>query len=200
MPSPNQVSSNPACINNGTSVPEAAIPRPTPVKIAPLASPRRDGGICGRTSGAANAINAPPATPDPTRQAKYHQKESGKAHAKNATVAIAIIARKIGAAPAVAAIRRASTAPARYPAKFAAPRYAVDDAEYQWAAIKAGISRVYAKRASPIPTRFAHEPAAIVRQCAMLSVDGMTCTISRSSLRSRRLGRRMPLKSSNERI
>src|SRR5262249_10299979 len=143
----------------------------------------------------------PPPTHPPRAHQKKHQKKKGeRAKEKSQSAPTPITARRSGGPPAVAAIRRASTAPARYPAKFAAARYAVDDAEYQWAAIKAGISGVYAKRASPIPTRFAHKPAAIVRQCAMLSVDGMTCTISRSSFRSRRLGRRMPLKSSNERI
>ena len=36
----------------------------------------------------------------------------------------------------------ANRAPARYPAKFAAPRYTAEETLYQWAAIKAGISGV----------------------------------------------------------
>jgi len=141
-PRPNQVCTSPACIKNGTRVPEAAMPRPTPVKIAPLASPRRDGWTCRITSGAASAIKAPPETPDAKRQTKNQPKESGKAQAKNAALATIIIPRSAGAAPACAAIGRASKAPPRYPARFAAPRYTVAEAENQCAAISAGISGV----------------------------------------------------------
>ena len=112
-PRPNQACTSPACIKNGTRVPEAAMPRPTPVKIAPLASPRRDGATCGSTTGAASAIKAPPEIPDAKRQTKNQPKESGKAQAKNAALATAIIPRSVAAAPARSAIGRASKAPPR---------------------------------------------------------------------------------------
>jgi len=83
-----------------------------------------------------------PSARRPQLPTQYDQKESGKAQAKNAAVATAIIKRKVGTAPSLSVIRVASRAPARYPAKLAAPRYTVDEAEYQWDAIKAGISGV----------------------------------------------------------
>src|SRR5438552_4075135 len=98
--------------------------------------------MCGSTTGAASAIKAPPEIPDAKRQTKNQPKESGKAHAKNAALATTIIARSAGVAPARAAVGRASKAPPRYPARFAAPRYSVDDGENQCAAISAGISGV----------------------------------------------------------
>ena len=58
------------------------MPRPTPVKIAPLASPRRADGTCGSTAGAASTISTPPAKPEAKRQTKNHPKESGIAEAK----------------------------------------------------------------------------------------------------------------------
>jgi hypothetical protein len=118
------------------------MPMPTPVKIAPPASPRRDDGTCGSTTGAASAIKTPPETPEANRQTKNQPKESGNAQAKNAAVATIIIARKLGAAPARSAIGRAARAPARYPARLAAPRYIAADGANQWAAINAGISGV----------------------------------------------------------
>ena len=77
--------------------------------------------MCGSTTGAASAIKAPPDTPDAKRQTKNQPKESGKAQAKNAALATTIIPRSAGPVPARAAIGRASKAPPRYPAKFAAP-------------------------------------------------------------------------------
>ncbi len=55
----------------------------------------------------------PPASPEAKRQTKNHENDSGKAQAKNATVASAIITRKIVAAAARAAMDGARSAPAR---------------------------------------------------------------------------------------
>src|SRR5260370_28413978 len=98
--------------------------------------------MCGSTIGAASAISAPPEMPDTKRQRKNQQKESGKAQAKNAALTTTIIPRSVGAAPACAAIGRASKAPPRYPTTFPAPRYTVAEGENQCAAISAGISGV----------------------------------------------------------
>jgi hypothetical protein len=94
-------------------VPEAAMPRPTPVKIAPPASPRRAAGTCASTTGAASTVSTPPATPAANRQTKNHEKGSGAAHAKNAAVATNIMERNRVAVGTEAAVRRASRAPAR---------------------------------------------------------------------------------------
>src|SRR5205814_7114021 len=98
--------------------------------------------ISWRTNGPHIATTAHPNNPDAKPQTKNQPKESGKAHAKNAALATTIIARSAGVAPARAAVGRASKAPPRYPARFAAPRYSVDDGENQCAAISAGISGV----------------------------------------------------------
>ena len=89
------------------------MPRPTPVKIAPPASPRRPGGTCGSTVGAASTISAPPAPPAAARQAKNHQNEIGAAQAKKAAVTRTIIARSTVAGAARRASGRAPSAPAR---------------------------------------------------------------------------------------
>src|SRR3954453_3634357 len=81
VPRPIQVSTSPHQISSGTSVPEAAMPRPTPVKIAPPAMPRRVGGITAITVGAANAISTPPVPPDRKRQVKNQAKLTGMAQA-----------------------------------------------------------------------------------------------------------------------
>src|ERR1700733_13273594 len=59
------------------------------------------------------------------------------------------------------AARLDTTAPARYPSRFAAPRYAAFAAENQCEPTIAGINGVYAKRASPMPTKLAHSPASV---------------------------------------
>jgi hypothetical protein len=89
------------------------MPRPTPVKMTPPASPRRAAGTCGSTVGAASTMRAPPAAPAARRQAKYQANDSGAAHAKKATVASAIIARRTKTGSVRAAMVRASSAPAR---------------------------------------------------------------------------------------
>jgi len=92
------------------------------MKMAPLARPRRAAGMCASTVGAARTIRAPPERPEAKRQAKNHAKLTGHAQAKNAAVANSIIARRTAEAEARAAIGAASNAPARYPARLAAPR------------------------------------------------------------------------------
>ena len=62
---------------------------------------------------AANAISTPPATPDPIRQTKYHQKESGKAQAKKANAAASIIALIVTATGICEEMGLPSNAPAR---------------------------------------------------------------------------------------
>ena len=76
-PSPIQVSRSLTPRRSGISVPEAAMPRPTDVKITPPASPRFAAGTCGSTLGAASTISTAPATPEAKRQRKNHAKGSG---------------------------------------------------------------------------------------------------------------------------
>ena len=80
---------------NGTNVPVAAIPRPSPTNIRPLATPFRSAGTCGRNVAATRTIVAPVATPDRNRQEKYHSNEIGNAHANNDRVASAFMPRKM---------------------------------------------------------------------------------------------------------
>ena len=98
--------------------------------------------MCGSTIGAASAIKAPPEIPDAKRQTKNQPNESGNAQAKNAALTTTIIPRSVGAAPTRAAMGRASKAPPRYPARFAAPRYNAAEGENHCATISAGISGV----------------------------------------------------------
>lgn len=98
------------------------MPSPTPVKITPPASPRRAGGTCFNTAGAASAISAPPDIPAANRHVKYQANDKGAAQPKKAAVAAIIMSRSAAAVPIRAAIGRASSAPPRYPAKFAAAR------------------------------------------------------------------------------
>jgi hypothetical protein len=107
------VASNPSRSNSGTSVPETTMPRPTPVKIAPPAKPRRDAGTCGSTASAASTISAPPEIPAAKRQRKNHENETGCAQAKNDAVATSISVRKTTLTRAIAVIRRATSAPRR---------------------------------------------------------------------------------------
>ena len=88
------------------------MPSPTPVKITPPARPRRAGGTCGRTVGAASTMRAPPATPDARRQTKNQANDSGTAQAKNATVASAIMVRRVATGPQRDASDDARSAPA----------------------------------------------------------------------------------------
>ncbi|MNJ02798.1 hypothetical protein D3C73_1628840 [compost metagenome] len=60
--------------------------------------------------------------PDKKRQAKNQAKDTGQAQAKNAMLASSIIARKVTRVEVFAASERPNMAPARYPARFAAPR------------------------------------------------------------------------------
>ena len=63
VPSPHQAAISPWWRSTGTSVPDAAMPNPTPVKITPLARPRRRCDTCGSTAGAASTIRTPPDSP-----------------------------------------------------------------------------------------------------------------------------------------
>ena len=83
------------------------------MKINPPASPRRNGGTCGSTVGAASTISTPPASPAAKRQRVNHRNDQGVAQAKKASVASAIIARSATGAGTAAVTRRASSAPAR---------------------------------------------------------------------------------------
>jgi len=84
-----------------------------PMKIIPLASPRRDGAISGRTVGAARTIRAPPARPAAKRHAKNHGKLTGKEQAKKAAVAASIMILSVRTVEARAATVRPSNAPTR---------------------------------------------------------------------------------------
>ena len=64
----------------------------------------------------------PPDNPATKRQKKNHGKDSGSAHAKKAAVASSIMPRSTLAAGNRAASGEATSAPARYPARLAAPR------------------------------------------------------------------------------
>ena len=123
-PKPHHVAVSPCRSSSGTTVPEAAIPSPTPAKIAPLASPRRRSATWGSTAGAASTISTPPLMPDSSRQAKNHGNGAGTEQAKNATAASSIAPRSSGATATRPASGRPSKAPARYPTRFAAPKYA----------------------------------------------------------------------------
>ena len=89
------------------------MPSPTPVKMMPPASPRRSAGTSAQHSGRRGTISMPPARPAAERQRKNQRKESGRAQAKKAAVASAIIMRSTRAVGMRAASGRASSAPAR---------------------------------------------------------------------------------------
>src|SRR5690348_6417540 len=112
-PRPIQVSTSPHRISSGISVPEAAMPIPTPVKIAPPAMPRRLAGIAASTVGAASTISTPPVPPDRNRQAKNHAKLTGAAQANRLAQVSSIAFRKVVTAPKRVARTRAPSAPAR---------------------------------------------------------------------------------------
>ncbi len=80
---PYQQAARPVRRSSGTSVPEAAMPRPTPAKMAPPTRPRRAGPTWGRIVEAASTMMSAPATPDARRQARNHAKESGTEQARH---------------------------------------------------------------------------------------------------------------------
>ncbi len=93
------------------------MPSPIPVKITPLARPRRATGTTRRMPGAASTISTPPATPAAKRQTENHGNDipatrPGALQAMNATLASTIIARMSGAIGSPAS-RLAASAPAR---------------------------------------------------------------------------------------
>jgi len=126
--------------------------------------------------------------PEANRQTKNQPNESGKAQARNEIPATTIIVRSADAAPAWRAIGRASSAPARYPARLAAPRYTAAEGENQSAAINAGMSGVYAKRASPTPTRLAHKLAKIARQFGILWFEATAAMTAQDSFPRAKIG------------
>lgn len=83
------------------------------MNMKPLTAPRRAGGMCGKTVGAASTISAPPPMPETKRQVKNHAKSTGQAQAKSATVVIVIMARRTARADDRATSGPASKAPAR---------------------------------------------------------------------------------------
>src|SRR5215831_15898687 len=119
-PRPIQVSNRPQRISSGTRDPEAAMPRPTPVKITPPATPRRP--------------------PETKRQTKNQPKLTGNAQAKRLIAVSSIADRRVVFAPRRAATSRAPSAPAKYPARLAAPKYAAAEGANQPAAMIAGSS------------------------------------------------------------
>src|SRR5215472_9286237 len=141
-PRPIQVSNRPQRISSGTRVPEAAMPRPTPVKITPPATPRRPGGIAAITVGAARAMSTPPVPPETKRQTKNQPKLRGNAQANRLIAVSSIADRKVVFAPRRAATNRAPSAPAKYPARLAAPKNAAAEGANQPAAMIAGSSGV----------------------------------------------------------
>ncbi len=112
-PRPSQVCIRPWRSSSGTSEPESTMPTPMPMKIAPLARPRRAGAMCGSTVGAASTISVPPERPARKRQAKNHRKSTGQAQASSEAVVSSIMARSRAGAEMRAAIGVASRAPAR---------------------------------------------------------------------------------------
>jgi hypothetical protein len=84
-----------------------------PVKIAPLATPRLDGGICGKMVGAVRTISVPPAIPESTLHTKNQTNDDGWLQAKKATVARTIIDRRIALTGNCLTAKLATTAPAR---------------------------------------------------------------------------------------
>lgn len=113
MPRPYQLSCKPCCSNNGTSVPDAATPRPTPAKITPPTMPRRAAEICGRMTDAASTMMMPPVRPARKRHAKNQLNDKGAELAKKERVAIDIIALNARTVPMRVASARAASAPAR---------------------------------------------------------------------------------------
>src|SRR5260370_23066397 len=82
MPSPNQVSLSPRRSSSGISVPDAAIPRPSPRKIIPLTNPRLAAGIFGMIDVGTRTITTPPENPDRNLKTENHTTDSRYAQAK----------------------------------------------------------------------------------------------------------------------
>ena len=72
----------PCCSSSGTSVPEAATPRPTPAKITPPTMPRLAGEVCGSTTEAASTMMMPPERPARKRQAKNQSERNRRGTGK----------------------------------------------------------------------------------------------------------------------
>ncbi len=98
-PRPYQLCLRPCCSSSGTSVPDAATPRPTPAKITPPTRPRLPGVTCGRMVEAAKTMITPPVTPARNRQPKNQMNENGTEQAKQHSEARTIIPRNDRTAP-----------------------------------------------------------------------------------------------------
>jgi len=89
------------------------MPRATPVKTSPPASPRRAAGTYGSTVGGARTMSMPPVRPARKRHPKNQRKDIGVAQAKKAAVAISIMARSTWPTGRRAASQSAPIAPTR---------------------------------------------------------------------------------------
>ena len=94
-------------------MPEAAIPSATPVRISPLASPRRSGGTWAMTADGARTISIPPVTPASIRQAKNHGNGSLVQHAASDRADSSMAPRTTLRTGSRAATGRAANAPPR---------------------------------------------------------------------------------------
>ena len=111
--SPSQAWASPQRSSSGARVPDAAMPKPTPVNTTPLASPRRAGGTWDSTEDGARIISTPPHRPDSSRQPKNQAKGSRTEQAASATTTASIAPRSTGRMPNRATAGRASSAPPR---------------------------------------------------------------------------------------
>jgi hypothetical protein len=89
----------PTSSSNGTTVPDAAMPKPTPRKIAPLAMPGGCAGTCGSTVIATSTMMMPPEMPDIRRQPKNQLTDNGNAQPKKAADVSSIMPRNVMRAP-----------------------------------------------------------------------------------------------------
>jgi hypothetical protein len=110
---PIQAPATPVRKRAGTSVPDAAMPTPSPRKMAPAAIPRRPPGTCGSTTLPTSTMMAPPVTPDSKRQKKNQPGETGTAQARNASAVSAIDSFSAATEPMVDASRRPPMAPTK---------------------------------------------------------------------------------------
>ena len=89
------------------------MPSPTPVRITPLATPRREAGTWAITLEGARIIRAPPTMPDSSRQTKNQANGILTQHAAKDTAASSMAPRSTLRMPNHCPKRRAATAPPR---------------------------------------------------------------------------------------
>src|SRR4029078_5620766 len=75
-PRPYQLCARPCCSSSGTSVPDAATPRPTPAKMTPPTTPRLPGAVCGKMVEAASTMITPPLNPARKRHPKNQMNDN----------------------------------------------------------------------------------------------------------------------------